>query len=78
MTDFFVVVNSRPGLRREAHDEVHATMRRLRRIQPAAEDNFELGTPDQIIKQFDRITAIISAVAICISAVGLLVVALAS
>ena len=49
------------------------TVRRLRHLETAAEDDFSISTPDQIIQQFDKITGLIGLVAIAISALGLLV-----
>jgi putative ABC transport system permease protein len=59
-------------MRKEALEEVEAVIRRVRRTPPGDND-FSLTTPDQIIKQFDRITGLIGLVAIAISGLGLLV-----
>jgi putative ABC transport system permease protein len=70
---FMVVVHARPGQRDNAYYETEAAMRRIRHLATAAENDFALSTPDQIIQQFDHITGLIGLVAIAISALGLLV-----
>ncbi len=70
---YMIVAKASPGLRQQAFDEVEAVMRRIRRLPTAAEDDFSISTPDQIVQQFDRITSLIGLVAIAISALGLLV-----
>ncbi len=70
---FMIVCKARPGLRDQALDEIRATMRRIRRTPPGAEDDFALTTPDQIIQRFDSITGMVLTVSIAISALGLLV-----
>ena len=68
-----VFAKAKPGLRKDAFDEVDGIMRRLRNLKKEDEDDFAISTPDQIIEQFDKITALIGLVAIAISALGLLV-----
>ncbi|HWQ52645.1 MAG TPA: ABC transporter permease [Bryobacteraceae bacterium] len=70
---YMVIAKARPGMRKQAYDEVEAAMRRIRRLAPGVENDFSISTPDQIIQQFDRITGLIGLVAIAISALGLLV-----
>ena len=70
---FMIVAKARPGMRRQAYEEVEATLRKIRRTPRDAPDDFSLSTPDQIIQQFDRITSLIGLVAIAISGLGLLV-----
>jgi putative ABC transport system permease protein len=70
---FMLTAKSRTGQREEAFQEVEGAMRRIRRLSTAAEDDFAISTPDQIIQQFDRITGLIGLVAIAISGLGLLV-----
>jgi putative ABC transport system permease protein len=70
---FMIVAKARPGKRQEAYYEVQGVMRRIRSLPTAAEDDFAISTPDQIIQQFDRITGLIGLVAISISGLGLLV-----
>ena len=70
---FTLTARARPGLRQEAYDEVQETLRRLRHLGPHDPDDFNLSTPDQIVKQFDSVTGMIVMVAIAISGLGLLV-----
>jgi putative ABC transport system permease protein len=70
---YMIVCKAKPGLRKDAYDEVEGIMRRIRRLPAKTPDDFSLSTPDQIIQQFDSITGIIGLVAIAISALGLLV-----
>jgi putative ABC transport system permease protein len=69
---FFITAKARPGLRDQAFEEVTAALRRVRRTPPGPDD-FNLSTPDQIIKRFDALTGMILLVSIAISALGLLV-----
>jgi putative ABC transport system permease protein len=68
-----ITAKSKPGLRKDAFDEVHDITRRLRHLKKDDPDDFSLSTPDQIVQQFDRVTGLIALVAISISALGLLV-----
>ncbi len=70
---FMITCQAKPGMRKDAYDEVDGIMRRLRGLKKDDEDDFNIGTPDQIIEQFDKITGLIGLVAIAISALGLLV-----
>jgi putative ABC transport system permease protein len=70
---FTLTARARPGLRQEAYDEVHESLRRLRHLGPHDPDDFNLSTPDQIVEQFDSVTGMIVMVAIAISGLGLLV-----
>ena len=70
---FMITAKAKTGMREEAYQEVEGAMRRIRRLPTAAEDDFSISTPDQIIQQFDRITGLIGLVAIAISGLGLLV-----
>jgi len=70
---YMITCKAKPGLRKDAFDEVDGIMRRLRGLKKDDADDFNIGTPDQIIEQFDKITGLIGLVAIAISALGLLV-----
>jgi putative ABC transport system permease protein len=70
---FMIVCKAKTGLRAEAFEEVEALMRKIRKLKPGTENDFNLSTPDQIVQQFDRITGLIGLVAIAISGLGLLV-----
>ncbi len=73
LDQFFITAKSREGLRESAIEEIRATLRRIRHVPRGADDDFNLTTPDQIIKQFDRINNLIILVSIAISGLGLLV-----
>jgi putative ABC transport system permease protein len=70
---YLITVRSKSGQRQQAYEEVEAILRKVRRTPAGEENDFALSTPDQIIKQFDRITGLIGLVAIAISGLGLLV-----
>jgi putative ABC transport system permease protein len=70
---YMVTAKAKPGLRKDAFDEVHDITRKLRHLKKDDPDDFSLSTPDQIVQQFDRVTGLIALVAIAISALGLLV-----
>jgi putative ABC transport system permease protein len=70
---FMITCKARPGLRKDAFDEVEGIMRRIRHLKSNEPDDFSISTPDQIIQQFDRITGLIGLIAIAISGLGLLV-----
>jgi putative ABC transport system permease protein len=64
---------AKPGMRKDAYDDIEAIMRRTRHVSKDQEDDFSLQTPDQILHQFDQITGLIGLIAIAISGLGLLV-----
>jgi len=70
---FMITAKAKPGLRKDAFDEVEGIMRRIRHLKTDDVDDFSISTPDQIIQQFDKITGLIGLIAIAISALGLLV-----
>ncbi|MEX2263195.1 MAG: ABC transporter permease [Bryobacteraceae bacterium] len=70
---YMIVSKAHPGMRQQAFDEIEGIMRRIRRTPPNEPNDFNLSTPDQIVQQFDSITALIGLVAIAISGLGLLV-----
>jgi putative ABC transport system permease protein len=70
---WMVTAKAKPGMRKDAFDDVEAIMRRTRHLATGTPDDFSISTPDQIISQFDKITGLISLVAMAISALGLLV-----
>ncbi|HWF06846.1 MAG TPA: ABC transporter permease [Bryobacteraceae bacterium] len=70
---WMLTCKARPGMRKDAYDDVEAIMRRTRHLKKDEEDDFSMQTPDQIVQQFDQITAVIGLIAIAISGLGLLV-----
>jgi putative ABC transport system permease protein len=71
--NFFFTAKAWPGERADAVEEIRAAMRRYRKLQPNAEDDFSISTADSIIENFDRITGMIVLISIAISGIGLLV-----
>jgi putative ABC transport system permease protein len=64
---------ARPGQLDQARVEVEAILRQLRRLGPAEPNDFNLSTADQIISNFDRLSAVIGLVTIGLAAVSLFV-----
>lgn len=71
--DNFVMAQARPGLMKEAVEEVRELLRRRRKVAFEAPDNFGISTSEQIISQFGAITGGVFALMVAISSVGLLV-----
>ncbi|MBM3734909.1 MAG: FtsX-like permease family protein [Acidobacteria bacterium] len=69
---YFIVCKARPGQRDVALEEIAAALRKIRRSPPGMDD-FNVSTPDSIIKRFDALTGMIVLVSIAISGLGLLV-----
>jgi putative ABC transport system permease protein len=70
---YMITAKALPGLRQSAYEEVEGILRKVRRTPAGQENDFNLSTPDQIIKQFDNITSLVVMVSIAISGLGLLV-----
>lgn len=66
-------IRAEPGQRDLAKLEAEAILRRLRGLDPAQPNNFNLSTADQIIAQFDRLSAVIGLVTIALAGVSLLI-----
>ncbi len=64
-------IRAEPGERDLARVEAEAILRQLRRDPPGAEDSFHLSTADQIIAQFDQLSALIGLVTVALAAVSL-------
>jgi len=64
---------ARPGLRDIAFNEIESELRRLRGLSSNQESDFTLSTSDSIIREIDRITALIRLGTMAISGLGLLV-----
>ncbi|MBA3356776.1 MAG: FtsX-like permease family protein, partial [Pyrinomonadaceae bacterium] len=71
--DNFVMAQARPGVMREAVDEVRELLRRRRKVAYGAADNFGFSTSEQILSQFGAITGGVIALMVAISSVGLLI-----
>ncbi len=68
-----ITAKARPGLRQQAFEEIEGILRKIRRTPPGEPNDFNLSTPDQIVKQFDSVTGLIVMISIAISGLGLLV-----
>ena len=73
LDDFLIVMQAYPGKLKEAVDQVEAVLRRQRNVKYDQPNNFDINTPEKIVRHFDSITAAIGLIAIAISGVGLLV-----
>ncbi len=66
-------VRSVEGRREEARSQTEAILRQLRRLGPGEENDFNLSTSDQIIAQFDRVSAVIGAVTVGLAGISLFI-----
>lgn len=66
-------VRSVAGRREEARSQTEAILRQLRRLGPGEENDFNLSTSDQIIAQFDRVSAVIGAVTVGLAGISLFI-----
>ena len=67
------IIQVRTGLVHQALDQVEGVLRRERGVKPNEPPNFDLGTADRFIAEFDNIFRMAGLIAIAMSAVGLLV-----
>src|SRR5919206_622720 len=68
-----LVIRARSGQLPQALDQVEEVLRRRRGVKFGQPNNFDLGTAEKIVSQFDSITAMIGIFGIALSSVGLLV-----
>jgi putative ABC transport system permease protein len=68
-----LVIRAKSGQLPQALDQVEEVLRRRRGVKFDQPNNFDLGTADRMVQQFDSITAMIGIFGIAISSVGLLV-----
>jgi len=68
-----LVIRAKSGQLKQALDQVEDILRRQRGVKYSEPNNFDLGTADKFIQQFDSITAMVGLIAIALSSVGLLV-----
>jgi putative ABC transport system permease protein len=66
-------VRSKPGQLEQARVETEAILRQLRHLAPGQPNDFSLSTSEQIIGQFDRVSAAIGAATIGLAAISLLI-----
>ena len=73
-SDFvMLVIRAKTGQMNQALDQIDEILRRQRGVKFNEPSNFDLGTADRFIQQFDSIFGAIGLVAIAISSVGLMV-----
>jgi putative ABC transport system permease protein len=68
-----LVIQAKSGKIRQALDQVEGVLRRQRGVKFNEDSNFDLGTADRFISEFDNITKLAGLIAIAMSSVGLLV-----
>src|SRR5919112_2645936 len=68
-----LVIRAKSGQLPQALDQVEEVLRRRRGVKFDQPNNFDLGTAEKIVSQFDSITAMIGVFGIALSSVGLLV-----
>jgi putative ABC transport system permease protein len=68
-----IIIRARSGMLRDALDQTEEVLRRQRGVAFDKPNDFDLGTADKMVDQFDSITAMIGLIAIAISSVGLMV-----
>jgi multidrug efflux pump subunit AcrA (membrane-fusion protein) len=66
-------IQAQPGQREECFRQTEAILRLLRKLPPAAENDFSLSTADQIIATFDGLSARIGLVTVALAGVSLLI-----
>src|SRR5499426_227380 len=68
-----LIIQAQPGKIREALDQSEGILRRQRGVKFNEKNNFDLGTAERFISEFDNITKLAGLIAIAMSSVGLLV-----
>ena len=68
-----VIIQAKSGKIRQALDQVEGVLRKQRGVKFNENSNFDLGTADRFISEFDNITKLAGLIAIAMSSVGLLV-----
>ena len=68
-----LIIQAKSGRIHEALDQVEGVLRRQRGVKFNEPNNFDLGTADRFISEFDSITKLAGLIAIAMSGVGLLV-----
>ncbi len=68
-----LIIQAKSGRIRQALDQVEGILRRQRGVKFNEPNNFDLGTSDKFISEFDSITKLAGLIAIAMSSVGLLV-----
>jgi putative ABC transport system permease protein len=66
-------LRAKPGMREECFREAEAILRLLRKLPPAAENDFNLSTAEQIIATFDGVSARVGLATVGLAAISLLI-----
>lgn len=66
-------IRARPDRLEQARDETEFLLRRLRRLAPEADNDFNLSSADQIIRTFDNLSAAIGLVTVALAGVSLFI-----
>ncbi|HEV3468028.1 MAG TPA: ABC transporter permease [Pyrinomonadaceae bacterium] len=67
------IIRARQGQFQAALDQTEEVLRRVRHVKFDEPNNFDLGTADKFITQFDSIMGMIGLIAIAVSSIGLMV-----
>lgn len=73
LKDNFIMAQAAPGKLNQAVDEIRQILRKQRKVEFSAPDNFGISTADEIVAQFGAITGGTFIIMIAISSVGLLI-----
>jgi putative ABC transport system permease protein len=73
LKDNFISGLAVPGRMDDALEEVRATLRLRRHVNPADPDSFSVSTADTVVQQFNQIISTVALVMIVLSSIGLLV-----
>ena len=68
-----LIISAKSGMVHQALDQVEGVLRRQRGVKLNDPNNFDLGTAEKFISEFDNITKLAGIIAIAMSSVGLLV-----
>ncbi len=68
-----IIISAKSGMVHQALDQVEGVLRRQRGVKLNDPNNFDLGTAEKFISEFDNITKLAGIIAIAMSSVGLLV-----
>jgi putative ABC transport system permease protein len=70
---FFMVKVRDPNQMDEAREEIRGVVRKIRRVDPGAEDDFAINQQDMVIQTFQRVGGIIASVGLFITGLSLFV-----
>ena len=70
---FFMVKVRDPKQMEEAHEELRGAVRKIRRVDPGADDDFAINQQDTVVQTFQRVGGIIASVGLFITGLSLFV-----